>query len=74
MYAFEDLVGCHGGLGRWQTRALLLYPQGWRIDPIVADGRGVLHGAETLHRQLVRWLEQLGHREGFASQPQEPSA
>ena len=59
--AFEELVGSHGGLGGWQTEAILLHPSAWPIDePVGPDGR--LHGAEALHRQLVRWLEELGHR------------
>ncbi len=65
VYAFEGLVGCHGGLGGWQTRAMLLYPSDWEIDPRLTDERGLLHGAETLHRQLVGWLEDLGHRESL---------
>lgn len=65
VYAFEELVGCHGGLGGWQTRALLMYPAEWEIDSDLTDAQGQLHGAETLHRQLVRWLEQLGHREAL---------
>jgi hypothetical protein len=27
------------------------------------DERGRLRGADTVHRQLVRWLERLGHRQ-----------
>ena len=27
--AFEELIGSHGGLGGWQTRASLLYPADW---------------------------------------------
>jgi hypothetical protein len=58
--AFEELVGCHGGLGGWQTQPLLVHPSGWLIEaPIV--------GADRLHDQLVRWLEQLGHRQAFSS-------
>jgi uncharacterized membrane protein YvlD (DUF360 family) len=53
--AFEGLVGCHGGLGGWQDKGLVIHPSGWSIDvPIV--------GADQLHAQLVRWLEDLGHR------------
>jgi hypothetical protein len=59
--AFEELVGCHGGLGGWQTRPLLVHPSAWQLSPdLLEDGR--LRGAESLHRQLVRWLEDLGHR------------
>ena len=59
--AFEELVGCHGGLGGWQTRPLLVYPSAWSLSEDLLDG-GRLLGAESLHRQLVRWLEDLGHR------------
>ena len=121
--AFEELVGSHGGLGGWQTEAVLVHPAGWPLDvledsavaglPDSAQSAGsghpgtpdsaqsaavegaaslagaagtpyvaiattygrtpadlaaerqaevVLHGAEMVHRQLVRWLEALGHR------------
>jgi hypothetical protein len=55
--AFEELVGCHGGLGGWQTRAMLVHPAQWQLTEAEQ-----LHGAPALHRQLVRWLEDLGHR------------
>jgi hypothetical protein len=64
--AFEELVGCHGGLGGWQTRPLLVHPVEWPVDPDLLDDRGRLRGAETVHRQLVRWLERLGHRSDLA--------
>ncbi len=60
--AFEELVGSHGGLGGWQTRATLIYPAHWRVDPELRDRFGRLVGAEIVHRQFVRWLEDLGHR------------
>ena len=63
--AFEELVGCHGGLGGWQTRALLVHPSDWAIAEDLKDSEGHLHGAETVHRQFVRWLEALGHRQGL---------
>ena len=41
--AFEELIGSHGGLGGWQTRASLLYPADWAPlpdDPLLgAAGR-----------------------------------
>jgi hypothetical protein len=54
--AFEELVGCHGGLGGGQTEAVLVYPAQWALDerPLV--------GPDAVHRQLVRWLERLGLR------------
>ena len=60
--AFEELVGCHGGLGGWQTRPLLVHPAEWSIDEDLLDDRGRLRGAPMVHHQLVRWLERLGHR------------
>jgi hypothetical protein len=27
--AFEELIGCHGGAGGWQTRPFLIYPSSW---------------------------------------------
>ncbi|KAB7743587.1 hypothetical protein GA707_13350 [Nostocoides sp. F2B08] len=59
--AFEELVGCHGGLGGWQTRPLLVHPASWDLGEDLLD-EGRLVGADTVHRQLVRWLEDLGHR------------
>jgi hypothetical protein len=54
--AYEELVGCHGGLGGWQTEAALVHPAQWRVDaaPLV--------GADAVHRQLVQRLEQVGQR------------
>jgi hypothetical protein len=51
--AFEELVGSHGGLGGWQTEALLLYPSGWALetDPVV--------GPDGVYRTLLSWLEKL---------------
>jgi uncharacterized membrane protein YvlD (DUF360 family) len=55
--AFEDLIGCHGGLGGWQDRPVLIHPAAWPVD-------GELTGADAVHRQLVRWLERFGDRAG----------
>lgn len=64
--AFEELVGCHGGLGGWQTRGMLVHPAGWTVgDDLLTDG--TIHGAEVLHVQLVRWLEALGHRRAVST-------
>lgn len=60
--AFEELVGCHGGLGGWQTRPMLVHPADWTVDEDLTAASGLLFGAEAVHRQLVRWLEALGHR------------
>lgn len=53
--AFEELVGCHGGVGGWQTQGTLVHPAEWEVTE-------ELVGAEAVHRQLVRWLEDLGQR------------
>ena len=54
--AFEELVGSHGGLGGWQTDAMLVHPSDWPSDtePLV--------GPDAVHRQLTDWLEMLGLR------------
>lgn len=54
--AFEELVGSHGGLGGWQTDAMLVHPADW---PITQDD---LNGSDMIHRQLVEWLAMLGLR------------
>jgi hypothetical protein len=54
--AFEELVGSHGGLGGWQTEAILMHPRSWPLDePDIV-------GPDALYRQLVRWLDDLGLR------------
>ncbi|WP_436524383.1 alkaline phosphatase family protein [Actinoplanes sp. HUAS TT8] len=54
--AFEELVGSHGGLGGWQTDAMLVHPAAWTVT-------GDLHGPDAVHRQLIEWLTMLGLRE-----------
>jgi hypothetical protein len=48
--SFEDLVGCHGGLGGAQSEPFLLRPATWTapIAPLV--------GAPAVNRQLREWL------------------
>ena len=57
--AFEELIGSHGGLGGWQTRATLVYPSEW------PDPEAPLLGAPAVHRQLKAWM---AHGEGAAAQ------
>jgi hypothetical protein len=53
--AFEELVGCHGGIGGWQTEAVLVHPRRWVVDqPPV--------GSDAVHELLIGWLDQLGQR------------
>jgi Type I phosphodiesterase / nucleotide pyrophosphatase len=54
--AFEELVGSHGGLGGWQTDAVLVHPAEWPIT------EGELNGSDTMYRLLVHWLSMLGLR------------
>jgi hypothetical protein len=54
--AFEDLVGCHGGLGGWQDRASLVVP----TDLPFPQERVV--GADAMHVSLREILRHLGHR------------
>ncbi len=50
--AFEDLIGCHGGLGGAQSRPVLIRPAGWE-DP------GDLVGADEVYRYLLGALKKL---------------
>ncbi len=54
--AFEELVGSHGGLGGWQTDAVLVHPTRWPVTEPELDG------ADAVHRQLIEWLAMLGLR------------
>lgn len=69
--AFEELVGSHGGLGGWQTDAVLVHPADW---PVAEDE---INGSDAMHRLLLRWLWMLGLRSDNedqrpALQPGEP--
>ncbi|MBB4695629.1 alkaline phosphatase family protein [Paractinoplanes abujensis] len=54
--AFEELVGSHGGLGGWQTDAVLVHPARWPTTEAELDG------PDAVHHQLVEWLAMLGLR------------
>ncbi|GAC1664170.1 MAG: phage holin family protein [Candidatus Limnocylindrales bacterium] len=51
--SFEDLVGCHGGLGGAQSEPFLLHPVAWkaRAERLV--------GAPSVNAQLRTWLGEL---------------
>jgi hypothetical protein len=53
--AFEELVGCHGGIGGWQTEAVLVHPRRWVVDEAPV-------GSDAVHELLISWLDQLGQR------------
>ncbi len=58
--AFEDLVGCHGGLGGWQDRACAVVP----TDVPFPTERVI--GADAMHVALRTILRHCGHRRGIA--------
>jgi hypothetical protein len=55
VYAFEELVGSHGGMGGTQSFPFILLPRDWAVP---AD---TVIGAEAMHQWLRRWLKALGH-------------
>ncbi|WP_432562616.1 phage holin family protein [Kineococcus sp. SYSU DK003] len=63
VHAFEEQVGSHGGLGGWQTQAVLVHPAEWKVEEDLRDrsvpGEAPLVGAATVHEQLVRWMREV---------------
>jgi hypothetical protein len=59
--AFEGLVGCHGGLGGWQDRAVVVVPTDLPFP------RARVIGADAMHVALRSILYHLGHRRGLGS-------
>lgn len=55
VYAFEELVGNHGGLGGWQTEAILLHPKKLKVPKKYLND-GEIVGAESVHKILKSWL------------------
>ncbi len=51
--AFEELIGCHGGMGGYQTRPFILHPKTLRIT------ESELIGAASVYRQFKHWLAEL---------------
>ena len=58
--AFEELIGCHGGMGGYQTQPFLLYPAEWELD-----SEEDIVGAGAVYKQLKSWLGQV-HQNGSA--------
>jgi hypothetical protein len=54
VFAFEELVGSHGGLGGTQTQPFVLHP----VD--LDAGAEPIVGAMALNRVLERWRIDLG--------------
>jgi uncharacterized membrane protein YvlD (DUF360 family) len=61
VYAFEELVGNHGGIGGWQANAILLHPRDLKISKKYYED-GTIYDSTTIHKILVSWLVQAGHR------------
>ncbi|BEL03796.1 phage holin family protein [Actinoplanes sichuanensis] len=60
--AFEELIGCHGGLGGAQEQPVLVHPREWRVtDPLI--------GSDAVHLVLCGWLEQVGCRSSAGGEP-----
>lgn len=51
--AFEELIGCHGGMGGYQTQPFLLYPAEWSLE------NEEIVGAGAVYTQLKGWLGQV---------------
>jgi hypothetical protein len=61
--AFEELVGSHGGMGGSQSFPFVVVPAGWHLP------EQAIVGPDHMHRQMRRWLADLGHeryRDGAA--------
>ncbi len=61
VHAFEELVGNHGGIGGWQTEAILLRPKSLKISKRYYEDEK-LYGSTTIHSIFLDWLEKAGHR------------
>lgn len=51
--AYEELIGCHGGMGGYQTQPFLMYPVEWQLKD------GDIVGAAGVYHQLKDWLAEL---------------
>jgi predicted AlkP superfamily pyrophosphatase or phosphodiesterase len=59
VHAFEELVGNHGGLGGWQTEAIILHPDHLKVPKKHLEN-GVIFGAESVHKIFKQWLKDVG--------------
>ena len=51
--AFEELIGCHGGMGGYQTRPLILHPKTLKIT------QPEMIGAASVYHQFKDWLAEM---------------
>ncbi|MGP4003974.1 hypothetical protein ACTWQE_29275, partial [Streptomyces sp. 8N706] len=70
VYAFEEQIGSHGGLGGCQARPFLLWPV--ELSAPVGDG-GEPAGAEQVHGVLRRWLGEANGPQVPLTSPDEPA-
>ena len=52
--AFEELIGCHGGMGGYQTQPFILYPSE------LPAGKEPLVGAAAVHNLMKSWVPKNG--------------
>ena len=67
VYAFEELVGSHGGLGGPQSFPFILLPTPWAVPD------QTIVGAESMHQWMRGWLKDLGHTE-YVETPSAPES
>ena len=60
--AFEELIGCHGGMGGYQTRPFILHPKDLKIS------QEEMIGAASVYDQFKEWLAEL-HGANGSTQP-----
>ncbi len=51
--AFEELIGCHGGMGGYQTRPFILHPKTLKIT------QPEMIGAAAVYHQFKEWLAEM---------------
>ena len=51
--AFEELIGCHGGMGGYQTRPFVMFPSEWKLES------AHMVGAPAVYHQFKQWLSLL---------------
>jgi uncharacterized membrane protein YvlD (DUF360 family) len=61
VYAFEEQVGSHGGMGGPQSFPFVLVPRDWAVP------NEAIVGAESMHQWMRRWLNDLGQPQPEAS-------
>ncbi len=62
VHAFEELVGNHGGIGGWQTQAILFHPKKLSVAK-KHQSNGEIYDSTTIHKIFIDWLERAGHRQ-----------